>query len=128
MANLSVVAQTLEAGTFFITMLLLTQLSSACFAKNRCESVFVSLVDVVENYALYRHNIRTVKTNTAEECYKKCKNDCSCQTFQLYQKTDCELLYEDRHSVPQDFKPRSGYEYYQLKREYKNQVRNVKKT
>ena len=99
-------------------LLVFAQTTLVGAAKSRYESSRVSFHAAVDSYAIYKHVIRSVKVSTVQECYERCIDDCSCQTFQLYQNTDCELLHEDQHSAPQDIKPRSGNKYYQLIRRY----------
>ena len=97
-------------------------------ANKRCESHRVSLRAAIQDHALHTHVLRKVNGSNFQECYEQCIDECSCRTFQVYQDTDCELLYEDQHSAPQDFKHRSGYKYYQLIRTYQvgiPVVRNV---
>ena len=123
MAKITLAVVHLALSLSLVTALFFAQTTLVGAAK-RCESSRVSFHAAIDNYAIYKHVIRSVKVSTVQECYERCIDDCSCQTFQLYQNTDCELLHEDQHSAPQDFKPRSGYRYYKLIRRY--QVSSVR--
>ena len=46
-----------------------------------------------------------------------------CQAFQMKENL-CELLDEDRFSSPEDFLEEEGYEYFDMNREYVDQVTN----
>jgi hypothetical protein len=70
--------------------------------------------DHLKDHALVGQTYKNLTTNTVQECFSVCINDCRCVSYQL-KGTRCELIDEDRHTAPNSFKPMSGYKYYELK-------------
>ena len=86
MAKITLAVVHLALSLSLVTALLVfAQTTLVGAAKSRCESSRVSFHAAVDSYAIYKHVIRSVKVSTAQECYERCIDDCSCQTFQLYQ-------------------------------------------
>ena len=100
------------------TIPFLTHIALSTSAKNYCELQRTNFSEVVTDYGMDKHVIRTVNPSTVIECYEHCITDCSCVAYQLYQNTQCELLHEDRERAPQDFKTRPHYKYYPLEKLY----------
>ena len=68
------------------------------------------------------HSFKNYTSSKAYDCHVKCfEEKCKCQAYQITQNR-CELLEEDRFSAPEDFLEEKGYTYYDMNREYVNQV------
>ncbi|XP_031558375.1 uncharacterized protein LOC116294844 [Actinia tenebrosa] len=74
--------------------------------------------DHVKDHALTGRSYKNLTTNTVQECFSVCINDCRCVSYQLSGRR-CELIDEDRHTAPDLFKRLSGYKYYELKQQFK---------
>ena len=77
----------------------------------------------IKNRAMKGHSYKTVNVKRIYDCHVKCFEErCLCRAFQMMQNR-CELLYEDRFSAPGDFQLKDGYVYFDMNREYVQQVK-----
>ena len=104
---------------FFITPVI--HLTCACQCGH-CVSATTN--QVIENRGFDKHIIKTLTVQNFQECGVRCNKECSCQSFQLYAGSKCDLLHEDRQTAPQDFKRVEGCSYYDFSKKYVNQVLN----
>ena len=91
----------------------------------RCEQSKMRHHDTgIKNRAMKpAHVFKTLTVRRMYECHVKCfKETCRCQAFQMAQNR-CELLEEDRLSTPEDYEHEDGYVYFDMDREYVQQVR-----
>ena len=78
----------------------------------------------IKNRAMKGHSYKTVNVKRIYDCHMKCfEEKCLCRAFQMMQ-ARCELLYEDRFSAPEDFQLKDGYVYFDMNREYVQQVKS----
>ena len=78
----------------------------------------------MKNRGIKGHSFKNHTLSNAYDCHVKCFLErCKCQAFQMKQNL-CELLDEDRFSSPEDFLEEEGYEYFDMNREYVDQVTN----
>ncbi|CAH3018803.1 unnamed protein product [Porites evermanni] len=76
----------------------------------------------MKNLAMQGHSFRNYTLSKPYDCHVKCfEEKCKCQAYQI-RENRCELLDEDRFSAPEDFFKEKGYTYYDMNREYVNQV------
>ena len=71
----------------------------------------------MKNRGMKGHSFKNHTLSNENDCHVKC------QAFQMKQNL-CELLDEDRFSSPEDFLEEEGYEYFDMNREYVDQVTN----
>ena len=92
-------------------------------AERRCEESRGSISKAGINHrAMQGHSFKNYTSSKAYDCHVKCfEEKCKCQAYQITQNR-CELLEEDRFSAPEDFLEEKGYKYYDMNREYVNQV------
>ena len=92
-------------------------------AERRCEESRGSISKAGINHrAMQGHSFKNYTPSKAYDCHVKCfEEKCKCQAYQITQNR-CELLEEDRFSAPEDFLEEKGYTYYDMNREYVNQV------
>jgi len=76
----------------------------------------------IKNRAMVGHSFRNFTLPKTYDCHVKCFDEsCRCQAFQIAGQR-CELLDEDRMSAPDDFVRKDGYAYFDMSREYVDQV------
>ena len=86
--------------------------------SGRCEeSKLNPCRDTVQNRALEGHTIKTLTSTNVHTCHYSCFKECRCLFFQISD-AGCELMDEDRSSKPEDFQQKTGYHYYDMRREY----------
>ena len=98
-------------------------LKLATDCQRRCEQSRGSIGKTgMKNLAMQGHSFRNYTLSKPYDCHVKCfEEKCKCQAYQI-RENRCELLDEDRFSAPEDFLKEKGYTYYDMKREYVNQV------
>lgn len=100
-------------------------LTSTTNCQRRCELSTRSYGEMsMKNRGIKGHSFKNHTLSNENDCHVKCFLErCKCQAFQMKQ-TLCELLDEDRFSSPEDFLEEEGYEYFDMNREYVDQVTN----
>ena len=87
-------------------------------SSGRCEKSKINPSrDAVNNHALEGHTIKTLTCTDFPTCHYNCFKECRCLSFQI-SNAGCELMNEDRSSKPGDFQQKTGYQYYDIRREY----------
>ena len=77
------------------------------------------------NRALVGHSFKNFTVNKPFDCFVKCFHErCRCQAYQIKDGHKCELLDDDKLSVPYDLMEEQGYVYFEFNREYHKAVRN----
>lgn len=77
------------------------------------------------NRALVGHSFKNFTVNKPFDCFVKCFHErCRCQAYQMKDGRKCELLDDDKFSVPYDLMEVQGYVYFEFNREYHKAVRN----
>lgn len=91
--------------------------------KEKCELSKLSYHEGgIQNHAMAGHSFRNFTLRKTYDCHVKCFDEkCRCQAFQISGRR-CELLDEDRMSAPGDFVRKDGYVYFDMSREYVDQV------
>lgn len=116
------------AATYIIVFLYMRGISSA-LSEHYCMGKFEESKGKVnqvgfKHRALLGHSFNNKTTSTSFDCHIKCFDEkCRCQASQIWQNR-CELLDEDSFSAPDDFVYREGYIYFDMNRNYVNQVRS----
>lgn len=115
------------AGIYIIVLFHMKGISSA-LSKHRVGEFEESRGNVnqagLEHRALLGHSFNNETSSTSFDCHVKCFDEkCRRQAYQIWQNR-CELLDEDRFSAPDDFVYREGYIYFDMNRNYVNQVRS----
>ncbi|XP_067027253.1 uncharacterized protein [Acropora muricata] len=71
------------------------------------------------NRALVGHSFKNFTVNKPFDCFVKCFHErCRCQAYQMKDGRKCELLDDDKFSVPYDLMEVQGYVYFEFNREY----------
>ena len=93
--------------------------------QRRCEQSRGSIAETgMKHRAIQGHSFKNYTLSKAYACHVKCfEEKCKCQAYQIG-KNQCEFLDEDRFSAPEDFVEADGYVYFDMSREYVNQVTN----
>ena len=115
-------------NVFLLASLLITNSSLEITAAN-CEGKFeLSRLsrgyheEGVKNHSMVGHSFKNLTSPRIYDCHMHCFDEkCKCQAFQI-SGDRCELLDEDRFSAPGDFINQPGYAYFDMTREYINQV------
>ena len=96
---------------------------TAADCNGRCELSKLSHHERgIKNRAMVGHSFRNFTLPKTYDCHVKCFDEkCRCQAFQISGQR-CELLDEDRMSAPDDFVRKEGYAYFDMSREYVDQV------
>ena len=116
------------AAIYIIVLLHMKGISSA-LSEHYCMGEFEESRGKVnqvgfKHRALLGHSFNNKTTSTSFDCHVKCFDEkCRCQAYQIWQNR-CELLDEDSFSAPDDFVYREGYIYFDMNRNYVNQVRS----
>ena len=95
--------------------------------QTRCEraSGRTSTDTGLTNRALVGHSFKNFTVNKPFDCFVKCFHErCRCQAYQMKDGRKCELLDDDKFSVPYDLVEEKGYTYFEFNREYHKAVRN----
>ena len=107
--------------TFPNTLLVLFSLWTSdvdAVCSGRCEESKINpFRDAVQNHALEGHTIKMFMSTNFQTCYYNCFKECRCLSFQI-SNAGCVLMDEDRPSKPEDFQQKTGYQYYDMRREY----------
>ena len=73
---------------------------------------------------LVRNNAPNFTVNKPFDCFLKCFHArCRCQAYQIKDGRKCELLDDDKFSVPYHLMEVQGYVYFEFNREYHKAVR-----
>jgi len=110
----------------FISLFLdISSLTSTANCQRRCELSTRSNGEMgMKNRGIKGHSFKNHTLSNAYDCHVKCFLErCKCHAFQMKENL-CELLDEDRFSSPEDFLGEEGYEYFDMNREYVDQVTN----
>ena len=101
----------------------ISSLTSTANCQRRCELSTRSNGEMaMKNRGIKGHSFKNHTLSNAYDCHVKCFLErCKCQAFQMKQNL-CELLDEDRFSSPEDFLEEEGCEYFDMNREYVDQV------
>lgn len=76
----------------------------------------------VKDHALFGSSYKNLTSNTVQQCFSMCIQDCRCVSYQMYDK-QCQLIDENRQTVSDaHFMPISGYLYFELNQDFKNKV------
>ena len=96
---------------------------AATECKERCELSKLHHHETgIKDRAMAGHSFRNFTLRKTYDCHVKCFDEkCRCRAFQISGQR-CELLDEDRMSAPDDFVRKDGYAYFDMNREYINQV------
>ena len=96
---------------------------TAAECNGRCELSKLSHHEKgIKNHAMVGHSFRNFTLPKTYDCHVKCFDEkCRCQAFQISGQR-CELLDEDRMSAPDDFVEIDAYAYFDMSREYVDQV------
>jgi len=96
---------------------------TATECKERCELSKLNHHETgIKDRAMAGHSFRNFTLQKTYDCHVKCFDEkCRCRAFQISGQR-CELLDEDRMSAPDDFVRKDGYAYFDMRREYVNQV------
>ena len=91
----------------------------------RCEKASGRTTDTgLTNRALVGHSFKNFTVNKPFDCFVKCFHErCRCQAYQMKDGRNCELLDDDKFSVPYDLMEVQGYVYFEFNREYHKAVR-----
>ena len=91
-----------------------------------CEKATERTTDTgLTNRALVGHSFKNFTVNKPFDCFVKCFHErCKCQAYQLNDGRKCELLDDDKFSVPYDLVEEQGYTHFEFNREYHKGVRN----
>ena len=94
--------------------------------RARCEKAPGRTTDTgLTNRALVGHSFKNFTVNKPFDCFVKCFHErCRCQAYQMKDGRKCELLDDDKLSVPYDLMEVQGYVYFEFNREYHKAVRN----
>ena len=117
----------MEAAIYIIVLLHMKEISSVLskysvgkFQERRGNVNQAGL----KHRALLGYSFHNETSSTSFDCHVKCFDEkCRCQAYQIWQNR-CELLDKDRYSAPDDFVYREGYIYFDMNRNYLNQVRS----
>ena len=106
----------------FLLILHARKLSTAD-CQGKCEQCSGSFSQTgIKHRALLGHSFKNFTAKKAFDCHVKCFDEkCICQAYQMWNDR-CELLDEDRMSAPDDFSNENGYTYFDMNREFVNQV------
>ena len=117
----------MEAAIYIIVLLHMKGISSALskYCVGKFEESRGNVNQAGLKYrALLGHSFHNETSSTSFDCHVKCfDKKCRCQAYQIWQNR-CELLDEDRFSAPDNFVYREGYIYFDMNRNYVNQVRS----
>ena len=118
--------KTMTLANYFLSVSIffdIYSLNLAADCQRRCEQSRGSIGKTgMKNLAMQGHSFRNYTLSKPYECHVKCfEEKCKCQAYQI-RENRCELLDEDRFSAPEDFLKEKGYTYYDMNREYVNQV------
>ena len=93
--------------------------------QERCEQTNGRITDTgLINRALVGHSFKNFTVNKPFDCHLLCfVEKCRCQAYQLKNGHNCELLDEDRFTVPNALLGEKGYKYFDMNREYEKSVR-----
>ena len=85
----------------------------------RCEQAKWRTTDTgLANRALVGHSFKNFTVNKSFDCFMKCFHErCRCEAYQMKDGRKCELLDDDKFSVPNDFVEEQGYAYFEFNRE-----------
>ncbi|XP_015768751.1 PREDICTED: uncharacterized protein LOC107347374 [Acropora digitifera] len=88
--------------------------------QTRCEKASGRTTDTgLTNLALVGHSFKNFTVNKPFDCFVKCFHErCRCQAYQMKDGRNCELLDDDKFSVPYDLMEVQGYVYFDFNREY----------
>ena len=102
----------------------LKNFTAALYCEQRCEQSKGKLVDGgIRDRAIQGHSFKNFTVRKLIDCHRKCfEEKCKCQAYQMTNQLGCELLDEDRFSAPNDLIAYMGYTYFDMNREYINQV------
>ena len=91
-----------------------------------CEKATGRTTDIgLTNRALVGHSFKNFTVNKPFDCFVKCFHErCKCQAYQLKDGRKCELLDDDKFSVPYDLVEEQGYTHFEFNKEYHKGVRN----
>jgi len=108
-------------GSIFVTKICLELAMTEC--NGRCELSKLSHHEKgIKNRVVVGHSFRNFTVWKTYDCHVKCFDEkCRCQAFQISGQR-CELLDEDRMTAPDDFVSKDGYAYFDMNREYVDQV------
>ena len=83
--------------------------------------------DMVGNHALYGYAFENLSVTEAVHCFRKCRLDCRCISFNYITKetnqSNCQLNEQNKYLKPGALKPKEGSQYYDLVIDYNVVVR-----
>ena len=74
----------------------------------------VDLKQAINHKALYGQAFLNLTNTPIVACIGYCVKHCSCTTFQICQKTQCQLLSSNRFLTPSSLRPMLGCIYYDM--------------
>ena len=109
---------------FSLFLVICNLMSTTAHCQGRYEQSRGSVSQTgMKHRAMLGHSFRNFTHSKTYDCHVKCFDErCRCQAYQMW-RDRCELLDEDRLSAPGDFVKEEGYTYFDMEREYVNQVR-----
>ena len=73
--------------------------------------------NMVDDYALFGNVFQTFTVSVAVECFRKCRSDCQCISFNYLttvNQDNCELNEENKYLKPNALQAKQGSQYYDL--------------
>ncbi|XP_078351192.1 uncharacterized protein LOC144635940 [Oculina patagonica] len=77
--------------------------------------------NMVEDHSLFGHVFKTFTVSMPVECFRKCRSDCQCISFNYLttvNQDNCELNEENKHLKPNALQNKEGSQYYDLVIDY----------
>ena len=112
-------------------ILCIVQVEAQCPYNHNCLTggfFFAPGRHTVNNHALLGHMFDNWTVTEPVECFKKCRCDCRCISFNYLTNVieyNCQLNDENRHTSSSGLKPLQGSQYYDLVVNYDIRVRNT---
>ena len=72
---------------------------------------------MAEDHALFGHVFKILTVSKAVECFRKCRSDCQCISFNYLttvNQDNCELNEENKYLKPNALQAKQGSQYYDL--------------
>ncbi len=77
--------------------------------------------NVVQDHSLFGHVFKTLTVSTPVQCFRKCRSDCQCISFNYLttvNQDNCELNEENKYLKPNALQRKKGSQYYDLVIDY----------
>lgn len=113
---------------FVVEFILLPIFTFLASTKGSCLTgafFFTLAKGVVDNHALYGHMIANLTALEPIDCFRACRLDCRCISFNFKQRENrCQLNDENRHTNSSALGFAEGWQYYDMVMDYNIRVRN----